>query len=171
MDEEQTSPSRRTLLKGAAWATPVIAVAAATPAAVASEAPNDEADFRWAQESQGTYGDLVIDSDELGGTYSIQYSFEGEDLPDGAEISITVTFDGPPITPKEKPSNWTMSPESGSSDTFTFTKSAEWGEALTFNFDASGAVPESASASMTIINGGDATWTDHIDVAPAVHAD
>jgi len=41
MPDQQASPTRRNVLRGAAWATPVIAIGAAAPSAAASPAPGN----------------------------------------------------------------------------------------------------------------------------------
>ncbi|WP_437582848.1 hypothetical protein ACSAGD_11280 [Paramicrobacterium sp. CJ85] len=88
-------PSRRTIVKGAAWAAPVIAVAVATPAAAASEGnPADELDFFL------TAGEVIGTATASGSVRSNGVRISPSDPNDpkvvaaGTVFQITVTYNG-----------------------------------------------------------------------------
>lgn len=88
-------PSRRTIVKGAAWAAPVIAVAVATPAAAASEAnPTDELDFFL------TAGQVIGTAESNGAFRSNGVRLSPKDpqnpkvIPAGTTYTITIEYTG-----------------------------------------------------------------------------
>lgn len=92
---KRRDPSRRTIVKGAAWAAPVIAVATATPAAAASEdSPNDLYDFFL------TAGEVIGTADATGSVRSNGVRISPKDpndpkqVPAGTVITLTVEYTG-----------------------------------------------------------------------------
>lgn len=170
-DHNAPNHSRRTVLRSAAWATPVIAVAAATPAAAASEAPNDDANFHWTGGSSASFGDLTFQLSGERGRFEINTSFRAgngvDNPPAGSQMSLTVTFSHP-ITIESVTGDWSITPSSGEHTTFTFVMDARWSQNLNLRFDIDKVTDPSmvsATTSMQILSGGSATWTSTTDTA------
>lgn len=92
----KTLPSRRTIVKGAAWAAPVIAVAVATPAAAASTVnPSEELDFFI------TAGEVIGTGSSNGSIRSNGVRLSPSDpanpktVPAGTTFTITFEYTGP----------------------------------------------------------------------------
>lgn len=93
--QTRPEPSRRTIVKGAAWAAPVIAVAAATPAAAASEGDaNDLYDFFL------TAGQVIGQDASNGEVRSNGVRISPKDpnepkvIPAGTVITVTIEYTG-----------------------------------------------------------------------------
>ena len=165
MERKNPEISRRTVVKGAAWSVPVIAVAVATPLAAASGGVvNDEANYYWDSEAQGAFTSLDAAGDGLGATFSTQISYRADPWaapPADASLVITVTFDRPvTLDLGSSISGWTVTPALGSTaTTFMFIAApSAFGGSLSFNL--TGAVPGdlTSTARMSLIDGGATTW-------------
>lgn len=160
--------SRRTVIKGAAWSVPVIAAAVAVPLAAASadnNVANDVANYYWAAEAQGSFTSLEAASGGLRATFSTQIAYRADpwrNPPAGASLMVTVTFSSPvTLDPQSSFGQWQPVPPGGqTATTFTFTQTpASFGGALTFNVVGSAPGTLTSTATMSLLNGGDATWT------------
>ncbi|MCT1478066.1 hypothetical protein [Microbacterium sp. p3-SID336] len=159
--------SRRTLIKGAAWSAPVIAVAVAAPLAAASGTvvPNGVANYYWDAEAQGAFTSLVAAGGGLRATFSTQISYRANpwvNPPSGASLVVVVSFSSPvTLDPASSFGQWTPVPPGGSSATsFTFTRTpSSFGDALSFNVIGTAPGALTSTATMSLINGGSATAT------------
>ncbi|ALJ19095.1 hypothetical protein [Microbacterium sp. No. 7] len=161
---------RRALLKGVAWTLPAIAVVAAAPVAAATgTVPNDEANYYWDAESVGTYTKVEAAQSGLSGTFSTQISYRANpwtNPPADATLQVIVTFtQDVTIVP---PAGWTLV-GSATGQTFVFQRTpAGFGGALSFNFTGTVAGPVTATPTMSLINGGSATWSSLSEPGSAV---
>jgi len=166
--------NRRTVLRTAAWSVPVVAVATAAPQAAASSGPepNADANYYWAAEAQGSYTSLVAAASGLAATYSTQVGYQATPWaapPADGTLVLTLTF-SQPVTMSTAPANWTKTAPTGNgpSTTFTFELTPSgFGGALTFNLTGSAAGAISVSTAMSLLNGGDASWTNTPNSADA----
>lgn len=161
--------SRRSVTKAAAWSVPVVATAAASPMASASgggPAPNSSANYFWDAESQNNYTRLDPAAGDLAFNYSTQISYQSDPYvapPAGACLEVSISFTQEVTQRNLISADWTKVTPSGDgpSTSFTYRKcpSAQGG-ALSVNFEGSKAGSISSTSSMTLINGGDTTWSD-----------
>ncbi|MFC0675139.1 hypothetical protein [Brachybacterium hainanense] len=164
-------PSRRAALRGAAWAAPVVGIAISAPALAASEGgpvPNEEADYYWSSESQGTYTRLDAEPGRLSAQYSTQVSFRsnppGTQPPAGGVLVLRVEFDQPVTIERLTTTQWDLM-EPGSLD----TPSAVWefhlspsgqGGSLDFALVGTRPGPISVETTMGLHFGGPTTWSE-----------
>lgn len=168
--------SRRTLIKGAAWSAPVIAVAVAAPLAAASATvvPNSTANYYWDAEAQGAFTSLVAASGGLRATFSTQISYRANPWmspPAGGSLVVVVTFSSPvTLDPASSFGAWAPQPVGGSTATsFTFIRTpSSFGDALSFNVIGSAPGELRSTATMTLLNGGSATATTEPSAETAV---
>lgn len=174
--DEQPAPARRSVLRTAAWATPVIAVAAATPAAAASVAvPPDEANFVWKNHKQFDLWD-----NHTRARLEVGVEFKprgGVQNPGDGQVQVTISFavsdEARDVTVSDiSTSGWTVSPSEGSSSTLVFTRPAGWDLPLNFRFDVTGDPIDDpsdlvATASMQVLGGGAPTWSNQTIVIAA----
>jgi hypothetical protein len=166
MEQEQQGISRRTVIKGAAWSVPVIAVAAALPLAAASTGGtvNSEANYYWDAEAQGDFTTLVAAQDGLRATFSTQISYRADpwvNPPADASLVVVVSFSSPvTLDAGSSIGGWTATPSLGSTaSSFTFVATPSgFGGALTFNIVGSAAGALTSTATMSLVNGGTTTW-------------
>ncbi|MFE6733260.1 hypothetical protein [Microbacterium sp. NPDC057650] len=177
MTEPKSGPSRRTILKGAAWSVPVIAVAAAVPMAAASAVPNDGANYFWDAEATGTFASLDAAGSGLNVRFSTRISYDGGDPyqqpPADGILQLTLVFDEPMTLTQPNSQGWTqITPPNdglGPSTTFVFQKApSSQGGDLTLNMVGDHAGPVNVAGTMTLINGGTTTWSSDVADASAV---
>lgn len=166
---------RRLVLKGAAWALPVVAAATAAPLAAASELPAQEPiqalnpappanslrplqqnGYVWAHSANASEISISPSSKDSRATFSTQVEYRGTTLPQGATIQLTITFDRDVTIVGSDYQPWQHS-SPGRGRVFVFSAPASWAHNLFFNFRGweSGAI--TAVASMALMNGGSAT--------------
>lgn len=179
--DHQPHPTRRTIVKGAAWATPVIAVAIATPAAAASEddsAPNDLANYYWAAESTGQFTTLAAAGSGNIAQFSTQIAYRSDPYynpPPGGVLQILVAFDREvTIVDDSLTSGWTVSVTSaGPGVLFTLEKAPSGqGGGLTFRVEAEASGELNTSSAMNLMNPerpntSDATFSNESSTASA----
>ncbi len=162
MKTEELSPKRRSVLKGAAWSTPVIAAAIAAPAASASEVA-EGGQYIWETSAANPTGSK-IDPHASGNaaTYSSQASWAPDpwaNVPTSATMTITVAFTAP-VTFANFTSTQPRSLVSGDESRTTFVFVAPAGQnmnlSFTFNGAASGTIGAVSSMALTPSNA--ATW-------------
>lgn len=166
MTDDKPGISRRTMVKGAAWSLPVIAVATAVPLAAASTGGtiNSEANYYWDAEAQGDFTTLVAAQDGLRATFSTQISYRADpwvNPPADASLVVAVVFDSPvTIDAGSSIGGWSATPGLGSTaSSFTFVSTPSgFGRALTFNVVGSAPGPLTSTATMSLLNGGTTTW-------------
>ncbi|UJP10780.1 hypothetical protein L2X99_03810 [Microbacterium sp. KUDC0406] len=177
MSEPKSGFSRRTVLKGAAWSVPVVAVATAVPLAAASEAPNDEANYFWDSEATGTFATLDPAGSGLNVRFSTRISYDGgnpyQQPPANGIIQITLVFDQPMTLTQPNTQGWVQVTPSegglGPSTTFVFQKTpSSQGGDLTLNMVGDHAGPVNVNGTMTLLNGGTTTWSSEVAEASAI---
>lgn len=113
-DSILTTPSRRTVARGAAWSLPVVALAAAAPKAAASPPPPAATDFGYSGPTTPKVGTVY--------TYSIygldEYGNEPAALPAGASITLPSDFTGPFTTNGVVTGNTTVTFPEGTTNGF-----------------------------------------------------
>lgn len=150
----RATPTRRTIVKGAAWAAPVIAVAVATPAAAASEiAPTN-------------VGSLVESSDNIKDTVLSASSSRVEScFPDNSFsspfiLTATITYDGSDpnfsltnSTVKSSGNVWSLVSAEDGIVTLTATQTVTCYTGITgfeLSYNAGGAIPPLNSLTLNI---------------------
>lgn len=159
------TPARRRLLHGAAWATPLLAVATAAPAIAASEpgpAPNSSADYYWASAANGSYLTLAPAASELQFQVSAQISYRADpwaDPPEGATLQVVVEL-SQPARLETSGAGWEVSPAvGGTASSFVFSaRPAGFGGALTGSFRGTAAGDLLVTGTMSVIDPGNASW-------------
>lgn len=172
--------SRRALARSAAWSVPVVAIAVAAPAASASgggPVPNGSANYFWDAESQSNYTRLDPAAGGLQFNYSTQISYQADPYvgpPDGACLEVTISFTREVTQADLVSGDWTKVTPSGNgpSETFTYRKCpSKQGGSLSVNFVGSKPGSIESSSTMTLINGGDTTWTNVVSEAETTLVD
>lgn len=166
MEHDDSGISRRTVIKGAAWSVPVIAVGAAVPLAAASTGGtiNSVANYYWDAEAQGDFTTLVAAQDGLRATFSTQISYRADpwvNPPADASLVVVVTFSSPvTLDAGSSIGGWTSTPGLGSTaSSFTFIATPSgFGGALTFNIVGSAPGALTSTATMSLADGGSTTW-------------
>lgn len=173
--DHQPHPTRRTIVKGAAWATPVIAVAIATPAAAASPdeggpVPNTEANYYWNRSADADFVTLDPAGSGNRAQFSAQISYRSEPVwvnpPAAGILTVTATFNRP-VTVANLGGQWELQNDSpGPAETFTFhITPSSFGYALTFDTVAATSSQLTVTAYMSVLNGerpdgSQATWAE-----------
>lgn len=177
---EKKLPNRRTVVKGAAWAAPVIALAVATPAAAASTTdggpqPNDVANYYWESSADASFATLSAAQSGNRAQFSAQVAYQSDPWvgpPTAGILSITVTFNKA-VEASNLGAPWQLVSSSGDKTTFTFTQPSEYGGAgLTFDAASALGGTLTASAAMSILNpersdGSTASWAQEPATASA----
>lgn len=167
MAESQTT-HRRTVLKGAAWSMPVIAVAIAAPQAAASTSTNanSDANYYWLESADAKLTTLDPDASGYRAQFSAQIAYQSNPWasPKPAWVlALTITF-SEPVTVEKLPAGWNLvSPKDPSAPgkVFVFHQTpAAFGGPLTMPVVASGPGQLVSTASMSILNGSTVTWSE-----------
>lgn len=166
MEQDKPGISRRTVIRGAAWSVPVIAVGVALPLAAASTGGtiNSAANYYWDAEAEGAFTSLVAAQDGLQATFSTQISYRSDPFvspPADASLVVVVEFDSPiTLDAGSSLGGWSATPGLGSTaSSFSFVITPpSFGGALTFNIRGSAPGPLTSTATMSLINGGTTTW-------------
>ena len=171
------APKRRTILKGAAWSTPVIEAAIGAQAASGSDGgciPNSDADFFWATSAAADCSTLSALVGERQMTYSTQISYRSAPWrnPTGLFL-LSITFNVQ-VSLLELPASWTLiTPSSGMGPEtmFTFAAAASsGGHHVSAKFVPLAPAEVTAFSSMSLLNGGATTWAQDPAVSTAVFA-
>ncbi|MGF3056110.1 hypothetical protein [Microbacterium sp. YY-01] len=173
-------PTRRSFVKGVAWAAPVIAASVAMPLAAASDeeggpTPNDGANYYW--DSSAEAGFITLHAAEGGNRaqFSTQISYQSApwvNPPAAGILAVTVVF-SEPVTVSNVGSSFELQSDPGPATSFTFYYSpSSFGAGLTFDAVAANSGPVTATATMSVLNnersdGSFATWAEEPGVATA----
>lgn len=168
-DRTPSPISRRIVAKGVAWSAPAMVVATAAPAVAASgpgdgPVPNADANYYWDVGADAPFAELDPAQSELRFQFSTQINYRADpwvDPPAGASLQIAVQFTQP-VTLESVGSGWDATPGAGQTATeFVFVATpAAFGGGFTGSFLGSEAGEVSATAVMSVLNPGDATWAE-----------
>lgn len=135
--------------------------------------PNGVANYFWDAESQNNYTRLDPAAGGLNFNYSTQISYQADPYvapPKDACLEVTISFTKEVTQVNLVTENWTKVTPGGDgpSTTFTYRKcSSDQGGALSVNFVGFEAGSIEGSSTMTLINGGDTTWSNVVSTADA----
>lgn len=178
-----SSLDRRAVLKGAAWAVPVIAAAIAVPVASASTNDNTttdngttnklpnrptvkSADYRWAT-AAGSALALSASAKKDRGTLSMHAVYGGTTAPAGATFQYTVTFNRDVTIIGSDYQPW-LHTSPGRGRVFSFTLPAAMAHDIFFNFKVWEPGALTATGAMSLINGGSTTVESPISATAAL---
>lgn len=169
--ESKRDLSRRTVIRGAAWSVPVVAAAVAVPMAAASTPqPNSTANYYWDPSADADFTTLDAATSGLRAQFSTQISYQADPWvspPEGATLVVTV-FSSGPVTVNNVGNGWTHQ-VSGDGQTVTFMATpASFGGGLTADIVGTVPGPLTSTATMSLPDGGSATWAQEPAQATAI---
>lgn len=164
---EETGLTRRDAIRGAAWSIPIVAAAVALPLAAAS---TDDGDYQWWAPANSRPLTIIPDEGGERGTVTANIVFTGQTPPPGAELHLRLVFQPPVVLVTDPPAPWVrVSPtELGTPTSVVEYVLVPAGQGGSPSFTVSGSGLIDVTASMSLVNGGAATWTD-LNIQASAH--
>ena len=157
---EETGLTRRDAIRGAAWSIPIVASAVALPLAAASN--NNDGDYQWWAPADSRPLTMIADDGGGRGTVTANIIFTGQTPPPGAELHLQIVFQPPVVLETDPPAPWVrVSPtELGTPTSVVEYVLVPAGQGGSPSFAVSGSGLIEVTASMSLTNGGTATWSE-----------
>ena len=145
------------------------AAAVSAPAIAASPpetgpVPNDDANYYWDNAAGTRHLYLEPEAGDLKFHLTSEISFRndaGGNPPAGVNLQVVLELSSPVEVLSLSSGAWTVTPDSGTSSTFTFvTESPGWGVSISGRLRGTEAGEITARASMSLLNPGEYTWSE-----------